>query len=293
MNKRLVVASLAALVITVMIISGLIYGVNNMSKPEETIEIAYALQEIKAGSIIKPEMYEYRSIPVDEFNPSYVTKEEVMIPNLDGKKAAQLIDVLKGKEADENIYKGERIVKARIRGIGADKNEEIFENTNLRRMTYTAQGINNLAGQVKSGDRVDFWIRYTLADKINKDKVVVVDKVLANVPILKALDQNSQEIRNGSEAPSTTIEVALTQEQIQEFIKWKGMGSITLVKVPVDADLDKENDITRKKMSMNDLILEVISMTEDEMNKEDIVIDKNKKGEVGNYEIIEDITGGN
>lgn len=286
MNKRLIIASLIALLITALIITGLIYTINNMTKPKETVEVAYALQEIKAGSIIRPEMYAYKKIPKDEFNPSYVTKEEVMVLDSNGKKVVKLADVLKGKEASENIYKGEIIIKARVRGIGADKNEDIFQNTNLRRMTYTAQGIDNLAGQLKAGDRVDFWIRYVLYDKINNDKIIVVDKILENVPVLRALDQNAQEIKNGSKVPSTTIEVALPQEKIQEFIKWKGLGRITLVKVPVDANLKEEKKITRKKMSMNDLILEVISMTEDEMNKDDIVIDDSKRDEVKNYEII-------
>jgi hypothetical protein len=57
--------------------------------------------------------------------------------------------------------------------------------------------------------------------------------------------------------------------------------------VPPGVNTDTEKEITRVKMSMNDLIWDVLSMTEDKMNKDDIVKDESKKGEVGNYHIPE------
>lgn len=289
MNKRTIIASVAALLITVIAMYFIFTSITQMSRPKETVEVAVAKQEIKAGTILQPDMYEYVLIPKDEVIPSYVQKEVVIIKNENGDLVKTLSDMLKGKEAKENIYKGERIVKSRVSGfsIGVEgEDEEVSDYSGLRRMTYTAQGIQNLAGQLKTGDYIDFWIRYKLQDKENNDTIVVVDKILSNVPVVKALDSNSQEIKNGT-AASTTIEILLTQEQIQEFIKWRDLGRITLVKVPPGVNTDTEKEITRVKMSMNDLIWDVLSMTEDKMNKDDIVKNESKKGEIGKYHIPE------
>lgn len=288
MNKRTIIASVVALLITVIAMYFIFTSITQMSRPKETVEVAVAKQEIKAGTILQPDMYEYVLIPKDEVIPSYVQKEVVIIKNENGDLVKTLSDMLKGKEAKENIYKGERIVRSRVSGfsIGVEGENEVSDYSGLRRMTYTAQGIQNLAGQLKTGDYIDFWIRYKLQDKENNDTIVVVDKILSNVPVVKALDSNSQEIKNGT-AASTTIEILLTQEQIQEFIKWRDLGRITLVKVPPNINTDAEKEVTRVKMSMNDLIWDVLSMTEDKMNKDDIVKDESKKGEIEKYHIPE------
>jgi len=289
MNKRILIASGIALLVTVAAVFFIFTSVNKISQPKETVRIAVAKQDIRAGSILQDHMYEYVAIPKDEVIPSYVQKEVVLIKDENGNTTEKLEDTLKGKEASENIYKGERIIKGRVSGVSIatdDEGSDDFTNTGLRRMTYTAQGIQNLAGQLKAGDCVDFWIRYKLQDNENNDTIIVVDKILNNVPIVKALDSNAQEIKS-SDTASTTIEIMLSQEQIQEFIQWRDLGKITLVKVPVDADIHAEKEITRKKMSMNDLILEVLSMTEDEMNKDDIIIDESKVDEAGRYHIPE------
>lgn len=285
MNKRLIIAVAIALIVTIAVVYSIFTAVNNMSKPEETIAIAVAKTEIKAGSILKPnEMYEYIEIPKNEYIDSYVTYETVIQQDDNGRSVAQLIDMLKGKEALATIYKGERIVKARI----SNNESEVEEFKNMRRMTYTAQGVQNLAGQIKVGDKIDFWLRYTLYDKENQDSIIVVDKILNRVPVVKALDSNLQEIKNSNEV-STTIEVLLTQEEIQEFIKWRDLGKITLVKVPTGVDESDEKEVNRKKMSINELIWDVISMTEDEMNRDDIVRDESKKNDVSKYEIVKEV----
>jgi Flp pilus assembly protein CpaB len=293
MNKRTIIASVVALLITVIAMYFIFTSITQMSRPKETVEVAVAKQEIKAGTILQPDMYEYVPIPKDEVIPSYVQKEVVIIKNENGDSVKTLSDMLKGKEAKENIYKGERIIRSRVSGFSVqtgDGNETSDDYSGLRRMTYTAQGIQNLAGQLKAGDYIDFWIRYKLQDKENSDTIVVVDKILSNVPVVKALDSNAQEIKSGDEA-STTIEIMLSQEQIQEFIKWRDLGKITLVKVPVGVNTNAEKEVTRVKMSMNDLIWDVLSMTEDKMNKDDIVKDNSKKGDVGNYHIPENTDG--
>jgi Flp pilus assembly protein CpaB len=293
MNKRTIIASVVALLITVIAMFLIFTSISQMSQPKETVEVAVAKQEIMAGTILQPDMYEYVAIPKDEVIPSYVQKEIVIVKDKNGNSTKTLSDMLKGKEAKENIYKGERIIRSRVSGFSVqtgDGNETSDDYSGLRRMTYTAQGIQNLAGQLKAGDYIDFWIRYKLQDKENSDTIVVVDKILSNVPVVKALDSNAQEIKSGDEA-STTIEIMLSQEQIQEFIKWRDLGKITLVKVPVGVNTNAEKEVTRVKMSMNDLIWDVLSMTEDKMNKDDIVKDNSKKGDVGNYHIPENTDG--
>lgn len=293
MNKRTIIASVVALLITAIVMFFIFTSISRMSQPKDTVQVAVAKQEIKAGTILQPDMYEYVSIPEDEVIPSYVQKEVVIVKDANGNSTETLSDTLKGKEAKENIYKGERIIRSRVSGFSVqtgDGNETSDDYSGLRRMTYTAQGIQNLAGQLKAGDYIDFWIRYKLQNKENSDTIVVVDKILSNVPVVKALDSNAQEIKSGNEA-STTIEILLSQEQIQEFIKWRDLGRITLVKVPTGVNPDAEKEVTRVKMSMNDLIWDVLSMTEDQTNKDDIVKDESKKGEVGNYTIPENTDG--
>lgn len=276
MNKKIVIMIIFALLVSFTTVFLIFTAVNDMTKEDETVIVAVAKENIKAGIIMKSDMYEYVEIPKSEYIPTYIKKTD---------------KELKGIEVKENIYKGEKILSTRIGAFTVinDENtddEKIFNDTGLRRMTYTAQGVQNLAGQLKAGDKIDFWLRYKLQDRENKDTIVVVDKILSNVSIVKALNSNSQEIKNKNEA-STTIEILLEQEQIQEFIKWKDLGKITLVKVPPNINVDKEKEITRKKMSMNELIWDVLSMEENEMNKDDIKKNENQKENIDKYFIDE------
>lgn len=285
-KKRLLIATAISLAVTVLVVFGIFRAVEKMNEPENTVAIAVAKTEIKAGTILQPDLYEYVEVPEDEYIASYVTYEPVVTEGENGEKIERWEDVLKGKEAKETIYQGERIMKARISGISIvnENDEESFKETGYRRMTYTATGVSNMAGQLKGGDRIDFWIRYKLQDRDNNDTIIVVDKILSNVPVVNAYNSNSQEVTNKNEA-STTIELMLTQQQVQEFIKWRDMGKLTIVKVPADANLIAEKEVNRIKMSQNELIWEVLSMTEDEMNKDDIIKDEEQKENVGNYTI--------
>jgi len=290
MNKGLVFTIIISLLVTTLTIVGILYSIDNMSKPPETIAVAVSTKDIQAGVILQPDMYEYVEIPISEYISTYVTKKNVEEKKKDGSIVFVKKDLLQGKEVTENIYKGEKILSTRISNfvsLQEDEGDEIlYDSTGLRRMTYTAQGIQNLAGQLKAGDKIDFWLRYRLQDKENKDSIIVVDKILSSVLVVKALNSSSQEIKNKNEV-STTVELLLTQEEIQEFIKYRDLGKITLVKVPPDANVNNEKEITRKRMSMNDLIWDVLSMEEDEMNKEQIVKDEDQKENVDKYYIDE------
>jgi len=290
MNKGLVFTIIISLLVTTLTIVGILYSIDNMSKPPETIAVAVSTKDIQAGVILQPDMYEYVEIPISEYISTYVTKKNVEEKKKDGSIVFVKKDLLQGKEVTENIYKGEKILSTRISNfvsLQEDEGDEIlYDSTGLRRMTYTAQGVQNLAGQLKAGDKIDFWLRYRLQDKENKDSIIVVDKILSSVLVVKALNSSSQEIKNKNEV-STTVELLLTQEEIQEFIKYRDLGKITLVKVPPDANVNNEKEITRKRMSMNDLIWDVLSMEEDEMNKEQIVKDEDQKENVDKYYIDE------
>lgn len=290
MNKGLVFTIIISLLVTTLTIVGILYSIDNMSKPPETIAVAVSTKDIQAGVILQPDMYEYVEIPISEHISTYITKKNVEEKKKDGSIVFVKKDLLQGKEVTENIYKGEKILSTRISNfvsLQEDEGDEIlYDSTGLRRMTYTAQGVQNLAGQLKAGDKIDFWLRYRLQDKENKDSIIVVDKILSNVLVVKALNSSSQEIKNKNEV-STTVELLLTQEEIQEFIKYRDLGKITLVKVPPDANVGNEKEITRKRMSMNDLIWDVLSMEEDEMNKEQIVKDEDQKENVDKYYIDE------
>lgn len=291
MNKRVVTAIVISLVFTVLAIGGIVFGLKQITKPEETIKIAVAVEEIKAGTILQTSMYDYVSIPKSQYIPSYVTYEEI-IKEENGSKQVLLNDTLKGKETKTDIYKGERIAKGRVSGVAIDTIEDsegnVLDVNSFRRMSFSASGTKNLSGQMKSGDKVDFWLRYKLTDKNNNDQIVVVDKILKDVPVLKAFDSNGVEITTTGISASS-VELLLTEEEVQEYLKWADLGNITLVKVPVGSSDSEDNEIVRKKLSMNDLIHEIISQEKSEVTANEIKKDPTKKEQIEDY-IIEENT---
>lgn len=278
LNKRLLVAASVAGGVALVSVVGIFSIVNMQLSPEELVEVATVKQDIKAGTILKPEMYTYRKIPKSQYIASHVTKQEI-----DGK----LVDPLLGKEALEPLYKDETIVKSRVSGLGSGEDSvsiDLEDSTNMRRMTYTSDGVDNMAGQLRAGDRVDFWLKYELQDSETNDKILVTQKILSAVQILKSYDSNAAEIKD-NEIPSTTIELLLTQEQVQHFVQWRSMGTLTLVKVPADADVEAEEEMPITKLSVNDLKWDILSIADGTTLKKDVVKDDSKKDSVGNFEI--------
>ena len=99
-----------------------------------------------------------------------------------GLVVVETFDSLKGKEVKSPMYEGERINKSRIRFDNEMTEEMELTNANYKRYTYDGAGLNNFAGLLKSGDRVDIWLQYTISakeDKVNKqkeDKIIVTTK---------------------------------------------------------------------------------------------------------------------
>lgn len=286
MNKKNITAILMALVITILVLCGLYFGYKQQTKPEETIEVAVTIQEIKAGELLMlNKNYNYQKIPKSKLTPSHVTKEQIEKKSDDNKTIYALSDILNNKEVTTSLYANEPIMKGRVSGLSGVSNiegEEI-DLSQYRKMTYSVSDTQSLEGQVVAGDRVDFWIRYKLNDKTNKDQLVVVDKVLKNVLINKTFDANGQEISDPS-IPAKTIEILLLEEEIQEYLKYKDLGKYTIVKVPVSA-IGNEDEIVRKKLSTNDLIWEIISMEEDAVTADKIKKDPTKLDKVEDIEI--------
>lgn len=277
MNKKTKNALLVSLGVTIVFSIGAFLYVQNARKPVETMEIAIAKKEIKAGEVFTNDNYEYVKIPKVD-NSSYIQK----VAMEDG----TYNDVLKGKEATNDIYPNEEIVKGRVSGMAAltDDKGEVIDLSGYRKLTYKVDGENSLSGQVKKGDKLDFWVRYKLNDKKNKDQLVIVDKILKDVIVNKCFDANGLEIVDPS-IPATTVELLVTEEELQEYIKFKDLGKYTLVKAPVGGSSSEKDEIVRKKLSTNDLIWEIISMEESEVTADKIKKDPNKKNDIGNFEI--------
>lgn len=286
MNKKNIIAILMSLVITILVLTGLYFGYQEKIKPEETIDVAITTSEIKSGELlVLNKNYSYQKLPKSKVTASHITKTQIEQKTDDGKTVYMLSDILNNKEVTTQLYANEPIMKGRVSGLSglSNINGEEIDLSMYRKMTYSVSDTQSLEGQVTSGDRVDFWIRYVLTDKTNKDQLIVVDKVLKNVLINKTFDANGQEISDPS-IPAKTIELLLLEDEIQEYLKYKDLGKYTIVKVPVSANAN-DNEIVRKKLSTNELIWEIISMEEDSVTADKIKKDPTKIDKVGDIEI--------
>lgn len=249
MNKKTISIFIISLFISLACIFAIVYLVQQpQQKPVNYIYIAVAKQNIPAGTFLQPNMYEYVKIPETDYIRSYVTLKQIVAQN--GK--VQYQDPLNGLEAKENIYAGERIIKERLSDFRAD-NQILSNISDYKRMAYTAEGIENMAGQLREGDRVDFWCRYELKDKNNI--YIVVEKILSNIPVVKAIDSSSNEVKKRN-APASAIEVMLKEDEIEKFLLYKDMGKITIVKTVTSSSTGENTKYVEKKkiVSYSDLI---------------------------------------
>lgn len=291
MNTKTKNAILISFGVTILCAGGAYYYIANSSKPVPMVEVAMSTAEVKTGDVLSEEKYRYVQIPQSEYSPSYVTKVKTETKNDKGENIVTYVDTLKGKEVASDIYPNEKIMKGRVSNSAGltDENGNVIDISNYRKMMFAVNSTQTLSGQVQPGDKVDFWVRYTLSDTKNKDKLVVVDKVLKNITINKAYDTNSNEITDGSVA-AKNVELLLTEEELQTYIQYRDFGSITLVKVPKGTKADAETDIVRKKLSTNNLIWEVVSMKEDQVTADKITKDPSKESEISNY-VLEENNG--
>lgn len=286
MNKKTITAILISFLVTILMLLGLFVLYTQQTKPEETIEVAYTTKEVKAGELLMLDKnYKYKNMPKSKVTPSHITKVELEKESTNNKTIYTLTDILKGKEVITDLYPDEPIMKGRVSGLSglSDINGEEIDLSKYRKMTYSVSDTQSLEGQVRSGDRVDFWIRYKLNDKKNNDQLIIVDKILKNVLVNKTFDSNGQEV-NDTTIPSKTIEVLLREDEVQEFLRYKDLGKYTIVKVPIGA-ITEDNEVVRKKLSTNDLIWEIISMDEDSVTADKIKKDPSKIDKIEDMEI--------
>lgn len=243
---------------------GLFTIISNATAPEEMVMVAVATGDIQEGTFLTTNMYSYKSIPKSEYIPSYITMQSREVVNATGAVQLEEYDSLKGKEVKSPMYEGERLVKSRINFSNEMADEDEFNNKAFKRYTYSGSGLNNFAGLLKSGDRVDIWVQYTITSKDDEqkeqkaDKIIVTDKVFSNVLISRVLDESGSEITTSS-GGANVLEFMLTEEDIQKLISWRAIGTFTLVK---SGTTDTANEVERKVISMNDLIDDVVSSTE-------------------------------
>lgn len=286
MEKKTKIGLIVSLGITTCVAFGGFLFYKQMSKPVPMVAVAQATKEIKAGEILDPnENYTYINIPQSELSSSYITLVKMESNSKEGQTQATMTDILKGKEVTSDIYPNEKIMKGRVSSMTSltDQKGETIDVSKYRKLTYTVTGPQNLAGQIKSGDRIDFWITYKLTDKTNKDKIIVTDKILKNVIVNKTFDSNGQEIVN-NEGIAKTAEFLLTEDEVQTYIQYKDLGKITLAKVPTSSN-DVSSEVVRKKLSINDLVWEIVSMDTSEVTADQIKKDPLKKNDIDKYEL--------
>lgn len=248
MNKKTISIFVISLFLSLACIFAIIYLVQQpQQKPVNYVYVAVAKQNIPAGTFLQPNMYEYVKIPETDYIRSYITLKQVVAQN--GK--IQYQDPLNGLEVKENIYAGERIMKERLSDFRAD-NQILSNMSDYKRMAYTAEGIDNMAGQLREGDRVDFWCRYEIRDKDNI--YIVVEKILSNVPVVRAIDSSSNEVKRRN-ASASAIEVMLKEDEIEKFLLYKDMGKITIVKTINSSPSENTKYVEKKKIiSYSDII---------------------------------------
>ncbi|MFW6025070.1 MAG: RcpC/CpaB family pilus assembly protein [Candidatus Woesearchaeota archaeon] len=280
--KKIFLTILFLLLITAGIVFFIYRGVTELDKPKETIKIAKATTDISEGTILNPDMYEYVVINKEDYINSYVTYEDIL-EEKNGKQIHTTIDPIKGKEVKENIYAGEIIIKPRVRSSSFET--DVSDKTNgFRKISIPVKNTSGLSGQVKEGDRVDIWTRYKLKDNESDDSLLVALKVLPNIPVVRALDSNGNEIKNDS-ASVSSVELYVTESQQANFYLYEDIGKIKIAKVPVGISKEERNKIIMKKISMNELIWRTISMEENEMVFDEILLDEMLLEKLDYYEI--------
>lgn len=277
MKKTILVVIL--LVVALAVALGLYSMVSNATAPEEMVMVAVAKGDIAEGTFLTSSMYEYKAIPKTEYIPTYVTMQSREILDSKGAVTVEQYDSLKGKEVKSPMYEGERLIKARINFSNEMTDEEEFSNKLFKRYTYSGSGLNNFAGLLKSGDRVDIWVQYTISSKDDEanakqaDKIIVTDRIFSNVLISRVLDETGAEVTTSSGGASV-LEFMLTDQDIQKFISWRAIGTVTLVK---SGSSETPTNIDRRVISMNDLINDVVSSAENNS-----LLDENTAYEIDN-----------
>lgn len=256
-----VILGLIILLVAIGVGVGLFIMISDATEPEEMIMVAVAKTDVAEGTFLTSAEYEYKAIPKSQYIASYVTMQTREVSDQDGNIKLETYDSLKGKEVRSPLYQGEMINKSRISFSNEMEDEEEFNNKLYKRYTYNGSGLNNFAGLLKSGDRVDIWLQYTISSTDNeetgeeRDRIIVTDKIFSNVLISRVLDETGNEITTSSGGASV-LEFMMTEEDIQKFISWRAIGTVTLVKSSTD---DADTEITRKVISMNQLISDVVN----------------------------------
>lgn len=266
-DKRTKVAIGVSLVIALCATAGIYFGYKTLTN-EVTVKVLVANKDLPSGTILESDMFDVKYVKEKELLPSYilvgqVSKEEQEVDESKTKMDETImrtIDDLKGKEVLETVYKGEIFNVNRISGLKnalfEDEDGKELDMSKYRKMTYTADGIQNLQGQIKAGDKVDFWVRYKLSDVKKNDTIIVTEKILSGVPVLRTLDSNAQEIKD-SNVPSNTIELLLEESEIPKYLEFKELGTITLVKSPTGV-VSSESETERRITSINELTQDVV-----------------------------------
>lgn len=258
---------LILVVITLLIAAGVGFGLYSMisdaTAPEEMISVAVLKKDVEEGHFLTSADYDYVSIPSSEYIPSYVVMQrKEVLDEATGKTKVEIYDSLKGKEVVSPMYVGERLNKSRVRFSNEMADEMEFSNKDYKRYTYSGTGLNNFAGLLKSGDRVDIWLQYTITAKgtgtNDSDKIIVTDKIFTNVLISRVLDGAGNEVTTSS-GEASVLEFMMTEEDIQKFISWRAIGTATLVKSGKDSS---DSSISRKIISMNELVSTVVEDAE-------------------------------
>lgn len=263
MKGKKILAAILILCLGGLIIYGLGNYITGLQQPEKTVFVAVAKKDVLEGSFLTTNDYEYVAIPESDYIYSYVTYQPKQTTNTDGSISETLYDPLKGKEVSQRLYAGERIVKGRINFNTENLMEEAeYNDAEYRRYTYNGSGLENFAGLLKSGDRIDIWIQYTVVDNTKEgkaDKIIVTDKIFSNVLISKVLDSSGNEV-TASTGAASVLELMMKEKDLQEFITWRAVGKITLVKSSSTAN--EGSMVDRIKLSLGELADSVISSPE-------------------------------
>lgn len=151
MKKVYIIALIAALAV-----AGSIFFFGRSLAEQAQIEkkpVVVAVQDIKSGTEITATMLEVKELPVDAVTSGSYNK----------------VDAIVGQMANENIFKGEQIVKSRLGSPDEIKYDHIVQKLDPGYRAFTV-AINEVTGVgcfIKAGDKVDLMYTVTLGSIVD------------------------------------------------------------------------------------------------------------------------------
>ncbi len=235
----LIVAALAVAGVTAYLVKGYLQGkeaeiAENGKKHEveqtPKVEVLVALNDLPAGTIVKPDLFRWQIWPEDGLSPEYIVRGKAG-EKAEGEKAeaAAKPEDFTGWAVRRGLASGEPVTKKRLLEPGKAGFLAGVLGPGMRAVSIGINAESGAAGFILPGDRVDVvltqQIRQTDGEDNNRDKVIS-ETVIDDIRVL-AIDQTFNDIEEQTRV-GKTVTVELSPKQAEGLAVAKRMGRISL-----------------------------------------------------------------